>query len=158
MFSGLNDYFYKGNLSFHQNVQTMQQQFHFCFFLFLMGLMSGLVKGQTFPALSQAQLDTMPCGKVIKLSDDPHCSSFFICIPEQVKKHKHEHHTEHVYVLEGEAEMVLGEKKFTVRKGDFFIIPQGTPHAVKVTSSIPLKVISVQSPQFDGSDRVWVQE
>ncbi len=116
------------------------------------------LKAQVFPFQLPAFTDTLPCGKVVQLSDDEHCSSFFICIPEKVRKHKHEHHTEHVYVLEGEAEMILGDKKLKIKKGDFFIIPQGTPHAAVVTSSTPLKIISIQSPKFDGSDRVWVGE
>ena len=33
-----------------------------------------------------------------------------------------------------------------------FTIKKGTPHAVKVTSIEPLKVLSVQAPEFFGKD------
>jgi mannose-6-phosphate isomerase-like protein (cupin superfamily) len=85
-------------------------------------------------------------------------SSFVIVIPTEVKKHKHISHSEHVYILEGEGEMLLGDKKFKVKKGDFIFIPKGTVHALKVTSKEPVKVISLQAPYFDGKDRILVSE
>ena len=41
-------------------------------------------------------------------------------------------------------------------KGDIIFIPMNTVHSLKVTSSIPVKVLSVQSPRFDGKDRIFV--
>ncbi len=90
-----------------------------------------------------------------KLFSDSLVSSFCITIRNEVKWHKHLHHAEHVIVQEGEAIMTLGDKQFTVKKNDVIFIPKNTWHAVKVTSSIPLKVISIQAPLFDGSDRVF---
>ena len=40
--------------------------------------------------------------------------------------------------------------------GDYIRVAKGTPHAVKVLSSTPLKIISVQAPEFFGKDRVKV--
>ena len=54
--------------------------------------------------------------------------------------------------------MFLDEKEFVVRKGDFVFIPKNTPHSVKVISNVPLKVLSVQAPFFDGKDRVLLEE
>jgi mannose-6-phosphate isomerase-like protein (cupin superfamily) len=85
-------------------------------------------------------------------------SSFIIFIKKEVKLHKHVTHTEHVYVLEGVGEMVLGAKKFIVKKGDMVFIPKNTPHALNVISKIPVKVLSVQAPYFDGKDRVMIDE
>jgi mannose-6-phosphate isomerase-like protein (cupin superfamily) len=85
-------------------------------------------------------------------------SSFVIVIPIEVKLHKHVDHSEHVYVLDGAGEMTLGDKTFKIKKGDFIFIPKGTPHALKVTSHDPVKVISIQAPYFDGKDRVAVSE
>jgi mannose-6-phosphate isomerase-like protein (cupin superfamily) len=50
----------------------------------------------------------------------------------------------------------LGKSKRGIKKGDLIFIPKGTPHAVKTISAVPLKVISVQSPLFDGSDRIMI--
>lgn len=52
--------------------------------------------------------------------------------------------------------MLLGDKTFKVKKGDMIFIPINTVHSLKVTTSIPLKVLSVQSPRFDGKDRIFV--
>lgn len=91
------------------------------------------------------------------LNSDSLASSFMIIIKKEVKKHKHISHSEHVYVLDGTGEMILGDRSFTVKKGDLIYIPKNTPHALKVTSANPVKVLSIQAPNFDGKDRVWVE-
>lgn len=95
---------------------------------------------------------------ITPLYSDSTASSFLICIDAEVKAHVHRVHTEHVFVIDGEATMRLGEEERTVKAGDTIIIPAGTVHSARVTSSDPLRVISVQSPHFDGSDRVMVPE
>ncbi|TAL57537.1 MAG: cupin domain-containing protein [Bacteroidetes bacterium] len=88
------------------------------------------------------------------LYSDSLASSFVIFIKKEVKSHKHVTHTEHIYILDGTGEMLLGEKKLSVKKGDIIFIPKNTFHSLKVTSQTPVKVLSVQSPRFDGTDRV----
>lgn len=90
------------------------------------------------------------------LFSDERVSSTLLWISDEVKLHKHASHSEHVVVLSGKGEMRLGEETFTVRKGDVIFIPQGTPHSVKVSKGV-LKVISVQAPQFDGTDRILLE-
>lgn len=90
------------------------------------------------------------------IASDSLSSSFVIFIKKEVKKHKHVTHTENVYILEGEGEMLLGDKTFNVKKGDIIFIPMNTLHSLKVSSTIPIKVLSVQSPNFDGKDRIFV--
>jgi mannose-6-phosphate isomerase-like protein (cupin superfamily) len=92
------------------------------------------------------------------LYSDSLSSSFYIEIPKEVKPHYHANHTEQVIVLSGEADMMLGDQKIHIRKGDVIFIPKGTKHSVTVTSAEPLKIISVQAPYFDGSDRVMIQK
>ncbi|HXB40568.1 MAG TPA: cupin domain-containing protein [Bacteroidia bacterium] len=82
-------------------------------------------------------------------------SSFVIFVKSEVKEHKHANHAEHIYVLEGEAEMKVDGKMFTIKKGDLIFVPKNTWHYVKVTSKIPLKVLSIQAPNFDGKDRIF---
>ena len=89
-----------------------------------------------------------------KLFSDSLASSFVILVKKEVKKHKHAFHSEHVVVLDGAALMTIAEKSFTIQKGDVIFIPQNTFHSVTTTSSVPLKVLSIQSPYFDGTDRV----
>ena len=92
-----------------------------------------------------------------KLSSDSLSSGFVIFIKKEVKMHKHVTHTEQVYFLEGEGEMTVAEKTFTVKKGDMIFIQKNTFHSLKVTSATPAKVLSVQSPMFDGKDRVMAE-
>ena len=107
---------------------------------------------------------TIPCADseggvhITPLYSDSTASSFLICIDVEVKAHVHHMHTEHVFVIGGEATMRLGEEERIVKAGDTIIIPPGTVHSARVTSRDPLRVISVQSPYFDGSDRVMLPE
>lgn len=96
--------------------------------------------------------------QVQKLYSDQHTSSFVIWIKKEVKAHKHVKHTEQVYILAGKANMRLNDQTFSVKKGDWIAIPEGSIHAVKVTSKKPLMVFSVQAPEFLGKDRIWVKE
>lgn len=91
------------------------------------------------------------------LFSDSLSSSFCIVIKKEVKAHKHLEHSEQVMILEGEGSMALGDKTFVIKKGDVIFIPKNTVHAVKNTGKIPLKVLSVQAPFFDGKDRVFVE-
>jgi mannose-6-phosphate isomerase-like protein (cupin superfamily) len=92
------------------------------------------------------------------LAGDSLSSSFCILIPNEVKAHKHVWHSEQVYVIQGKGVMRLGDKNISIKSGDLIFIPKNTIHAVTSMGEVPLKVLSVQSPLFDGSDRVMVSE
>lgn len=89
-----------------------------------------------------------------KLFTDSLASTFIIWVKKEVPLHKHEWHTEQVYVISGKGAMTVGKELKPITAGDIIFIPKNTPHAVKVTSAEPLKVISIQAPEFDGSDRI----
>ena len=93
-----------------------------------------------------------------KIFSDSLSTSVIIWVKKSVRLHKHVEHTEHVYVLEGSADMQIGNEKMSIVKGDLLIIPKNTPHSLTVTSREALKVISFQSPQFLGKDRVFLDE
>lgn len=95
---------------------------------------------------------------VQKLSSDNNSTSFAIQIEDSVAAHYHQNHTESLIVIEGSAEMRLGDKVIIVEKGDFITIPAKTVHAVKVKSKEPLKVISIQAPEFFGEDRHFINK
>jgi len=93
-----------------------------------------------------------------KIADDTLQSTFIIWVKKDVADHYHQTHTENIYVLEGRAEMTLNGQTQVVKKGDYMNIPMGTKHAVtKVLSRKPLKVLSIQSPHFDGTDRIIIK-
>lgn len=93
---------------------------------------------------------------VVKLATDVRATDFVIFIKDKVPDHKHLTHTETILVLEGSGKMRLGDKVLNIVPGDYVRVGQGVVHGVKVTSSVPLKVLSVQAPEFLGKDRVWV--
>lgn len=122
-----------------------------------------LVIGTATYAQTWQNADTVTCPKnteniyVRPLYNDSLSSSYVIFIKKAVKLHKHINHTEHVIVLQGSGDMILGDKVMPITKGDVIFIPKNTPHSVVTTSKKPLKVISIQSPQFLGKDRVFLE-
>lgn len=91
------------------------------------------------------------------IATDSLSSGFVILIKKEVKLHKHLHHSEFVIVIDGEGKMTLGNQELIIKKNDVIFIPKNTPHKVITTSQTPLKVISIQSPYFDGKDRVILE-
>lgn len=96
--------------------------------------------------------------QVQKINNADDATSFIIWVKKNVRLHKHEAHTENLYVLEGEGKMTVGDTTFMIKPGDYFQIPKNTPHAVVVLSKKPLKVISVQAPEFKGKDRIFIED
>lgn len=95
---------------------------------------------------------------VHKLTSVPQATSFVIWVKKEVKPHKHLKHTEHVYILEGSGTLKLGKEQKEIKAGDFILIPPNTVHSVKIRSEKPMKVISVQTPEFKGEDRIFVDQ
>ena len=94
--------------------------------------------------------------EVFLCNEDENQSTFIISVVKPILLHYHEFHTENIFVLEGKAKMRLGEDTILLKKGMHLTIPKGTPHAVLgVMGKKNLLVVSVQSPRFDGKDRVF---
>ncbi|MFM7566251.1 MAG: cupin domain-containing protein [Flavobacteriales bacterium] len=117
----------------------------------------------TFTGYGQTNLNKIARKKTAEpiiinaISHDSLQSSFVIWIKNSVPAHYHKDHTETIYVLEGKGEMRIGTTRFSIKKGDFFVIKPNMVHEVlKITSRKPLKVLSTQAPYFDGSDRIWI--
>jgi mannose-6-phosphate isomerase-like protein (cupin superfamily) len=82
---------------------------------------------------------------VQKLSEDTLTSSYFIQVRDTVRRHYHAHHTEQIFVLEGSGIMFIGTENHEIQ-------------AVRSTGNVPLQVLSIQSPFFDGKDRIFTDE
>ena len=96
---------------------------------------------------------------VKKIASDSLQSCFIIWIKKGVKGHFHQEHSENLVVIEGSAIMTLDNEELEIKAGDFINIPKGTNHSVlEVLSEVPLKVLSIQSPYFDGADRIFLPE
>ena len=92
---------------------------------------------------------------VKKLSSETDATTFAIWIKKSVRLHKHIEHIENVYIAEGNGDFQLGDTIYNVKSGDLIVIPKNTWHGVIVNSQKPMKVISIQSPEFYGKDRIF---
>lgn len=127
----------------------------FTFTLILCSQLYGQTESQLKEIQPHAEYENI---HVQKLNSDSAQTSFVIWIKKAVKAHYHAFHTENIYVIEGKAEMTLNDNTFIVRKGDYLNIPKGSIHSVtKVYGKKPLKVLSIQSPEFKGKDRIFVE-
>ena len=125
------------------------------FVLLACSLSSFAQKVENLPSLKQKQ----PFDNIAtqEMYTDSSLTGNVIWIKREVLPHYHANHVEQVMVIEGEGQLLLGHQTFFIKPGDLIYIPKGTIHAVRVTSKLPMKVLSIQTPQFDGSDRVMVQ-
>jgi quercetin dioxygenase-like cupin family protein len=126
--------------------------------LAIIGL-NGLFSQNSYHSAAKALQPDKPFDNVLvtRLYGDAHASGFVIWVKERVPLHKHAGHSETVFIIEGKGEMQLGDQRLTVRKGDILFIPAGTPHAVDVRGGV-LKVMSIQAPEFDGTDRILLEK
>jgi mannose-6-phosphate isomerase-like protein (cupin superfamily) len=90
-----------------------------------------------------------------KLDSDTNSTSFVIWIKKGVKSHKHEKHSEIISVIAGSGNMIIDNESFKINRGDYFRIPKNTFHSLVVSSKKPMKVLSIQSPEFKGKDRIF---
>lgn len=93
-----------------------------------------------------------------KLDTDSNSTSFVIWIKKGVKSHKHQTHSEIISVITGNGNMTIDNESFKVNPGDYFRIPKNTFHSLVVSSKKPMKVLSVQSPEFSGKDRIFEED
>ncbi|STA92366.1 cupin domain-containing protein [Clostridium cochlearium] len=52
-----------------------------------------------------------------------------------------------VYILDGEAEITIGEEKFNVKKGETIVMPANVPHALLATERFKMLLTVVFSLQ-----------
>jgi quercetin dioxygenase-like cupin family protein len=97
--------------------------------------------------------------EVINLANTQDASSYIIFVRKDVRMHHHKSHTELLHVIEGSANFVLDGENRIIEAGDFIQIEPGQNHGVSsVISDAPLKVLSIQTPQFFGKDRHFVDQ
>lgn len=48
-----------------------------------------------------------------------------------------------VYVIDGEAEITVGDEKFNVKKGETIVMPSGIPHALYATEKFKMLLIVI---------------
>ncbi|MBT8489459.1 MAG: cupin domain-containing protein [Deltaproteobacteria bacterium] len=66
--------------------------------------------------------------------------------------HRHLKSEELYHVIEGTGVMYLGDRQFSISARDTVYIPRGTPHKIKNSGSIPLKILCCCYPAYSHDD------
>ena len=124
-------------------------------FLFLINLVSAQTIKSIFDLEPKEAYDNIYAQNI---DTDSLSTTFAIWVKLKVKMHKHVNHVENVYIIEGNGEFTVSDSTYKVKKGDLIVIPKDTWHSVNVSSKNPMKVISIQSPEFKGLDRIFKED
>jgi mannose-6-phosphate isomerase-like protein (cupin superfamily) len=65
---------------------------------------------------------------------------------EGVDPHVHDDHVDSFYVLEGEAEFLLGDETVRAGPGTFVAAPPGLLHGFRSSGDVDLRVLNVHAP------------
>ncbi|EUJ19986.1 cupin domain-containing protein [Listeria aquatica] len=60
--------------------------------------------------------------------------------------HVHDYSQEHIYIIEGEGDLVIENEIQTLTKGDIAAVPMGVPHTINNEGEKPLKALLVMAP------------
>ena len=71
----------------------------------------------------------------------PEAITAIVWINDLVPAEKHDHEFERFLILEGSCEITVGENMYLLKAGDYFGVPLHLSHHLKITSSVPCKVI-----------------
>lgn len=66
--------------------------------------------------------------------------------------HKHKKSEEIIHITEGVGLMTVEKNQFDIAFGDTICIPPGTPHGIKNTGGIPLKLLCCFAPPYSPND------
>lgn len=127
------------------------------FFICSVLLKSSLV-GQVYHLPKTQAPEEMVNVGVAPLDADSLHSTFIIWVDDTVQAHFHANHTECIYVLEGGGTFYLDYQKIEIKAGDYFSITPGTVHSFKSIAGKRTKVLSIQTPFFDGKDRFFLEK
>ncbi len=71
---------------------------------------------------------------------------------EGVDAHSHADHVDSFYVLEGEAEFLVGDRTVRGGPGTYVAVPQGTVHGFRNAGDGVLRVINIHAPKTGFAD------
>jgi mannose-6-phosphate isomerase-like protein (cupin superfamily) len=93
----------------------------------------------------------------VRLAYDEQAASFLLSIPTETKMHYHKDHSEQLLLIEGQGMVLLGYKTIKLKKNELIFITKGTPHKIINSGRSKLKVLSIQAPFYDGSDKIILE-
>jgi len=95
-------------------------------------------------------------GKV-RLFYDSLASSHLLSIPTETKMHYHAEHSEHLLLVSGQGMVLIKYKTHNLQANDLLFVPKGVPHKIINTGKGPLKILSIQAPFYDGTDKIILE-
>ena len=100
--------------------------------------------------------ENRPWGFYIILSEEADHKVKKICIhpKKRLSLQRHQHRSEHWYILEGEALVTLNEKKIPLKKGESLDIPLKGIHRIENQGSSDLTFIEIQKGSYFGEDDI----
>ncbi len=109
-----------------------------------------VLKANPMPAGAKAQ--------TIKVAEDETATVFIgrFAPGFEAKPHFHKTHSETIYVIEGNGQMVIDGKTIEIKPGTVHFNAINKVHTVKNTGSVDIVVIQVFAPAWKESDRVPV--
>jgi len=67
-------------------------------------------------------------------------------------RHLHRTSEEIYHITQGDGLMFLGSREFQVSVGDTVLIAPGTPHCIRNTGTVPLKILCACTPAYADDD------
>ncbi len=74
---------------------------------------------------------------------------------EKITPRSHEKHDMIIYIHWGSGRFHIGDKDFFASAGDVMYVPRGTVYSATRTGTIPLELITVFQPVFNGDDVIY---
>jgi mannose-6-phosphate isomerase-like protein (cupin superfamily) len=75
----------------------------------------------------------------------------------ETRPHRHQVSEEIYHVTAGTGLLTLGKEQCLLKKGDTVCIPPGTPHRVRNTGPVPLRILCCCSPAYSHADTQLLQ-
>lgn len=100
--------------------------------------------------------DHRPWGYFVVLGDNPdHKVKRIVVYPgKRLSLQRHQHRSEHWYILSGEAIVTLGDEEIRMEKGRAVDIPVGTIHRVMNPGDEEMAFIEIQTGDYFGEDDI----
>ncbi len=94
---------------------------------------------------SYTVLEEGPCFKIKRIVVNPN---------QSLSLQLHQHRSEHWIVVEGAAEVINGDKTYTLKTNESTFVPKETQHRLSNSSDTPLVIIEVQAGSYVGEDDI----
>lgn len=75
------------------------------------------------------------------IGNTPGCNTAIVWIKDYAPQEVHDNELERFFIIEGTCNIIIEDEVHALVPGDYFSIPLHSHHMVKVTSSVPCKVI-----------------